>query len=64
LFSVSAVRIPVPICQPVFSLFIVRNEPSRKYWWLIPMVVVLLFFAFIIVLGGAAGVGPFIYTLF
>ncbi len=37
---------------------------ARKYWWLIPMVVVLLFFAFVIVLGGAAGVGPFIYTLF
>lgn len=37
---------------------------ERKYWWLIPMIVVLLFFAFIIVLGGAAGVGPFIYTLF
>ncbi len=37
---------------------------ARKYWWLIPMIVVLLFFAFVIVLGGAAGVGPFIYTLF
>jgi len=22
----------VPICQPVFSLFIVRNEPCQKFW--------------------------------
>lgn len=36
----------------------------RRLWWLVPMVVVLLIFAALIVLGSAAGVGPFIYTLF
>ena len=37
---------------------------QRRLWWIIPMVIVLLVFAFVIMLGGAAGVGPFIYTLF
>jgi hypothetical protein len=36
----------------------------RRLWWLIPALVVLIFFAVIIALGGVAGVGPFIYTLF
>jgi hypothetical protein len=36
----------------------------RRYWWLIPAVIVMLFFGIVIALGGAAGVGPFIYTLF
>ena len=37
---------------------------QSKRWWLIPMIVVLLLFVVVIVLGSAAGVGPFIYTLF
>ncbi len=37
---------------------------ERKLWWLIPMLAVLLLFAVLIVLGNAAGIGPFIYTLF
>lgn len=36
----------------------------RRHWWLIPAVVVLLLFGVILALGGVAGVGPFIYTLF
>jgi Family of unknown function (DUF5989) len=36
----------------------------RRRWWLIPAVLVLLFFGIVIALGGVAGVGPFIYTLF
>ncbi len=36
----------------------------RRLWWLIPVVVVLLLFGVVIVLGGTAGIGPFIYTLF
>jgi hypothetical protein len=37
---------------------------TRRLWWLIPAVVVLIFFGIVIALGGVAGVGPFIYTLF
>jgi Family of unknown function (DUF5989) len=37
---------------------------SRRLWWLIPAIVVLLFFGILIALGGVAGIGPFIYTLF
>ncbi len=37
---------------------------SHRLWWLIPAIVVLLFFGIVIALGGLAGVGPFIYTLF
>ena len=37
---------------------------QRKMWWMIPLVTVLLFFGIIVVVGSAAGVGPFIYTLF
>ena len=36
----------------------------RRLWWLIPALVVLIFFGVMIALGGVAGVGPFIYTLF
>ncbi len=36
----------------------------RRLWWLIPAVIVLLFFGIVIGLGGVAGVGPFIYSLF
>jgi hypothetical protein len=36
----------------------------RRLWWLIPCMVVLLLFAAVIILGSAAGIGPFIYTLF
>jgi len=37
---------------------------ARRLWWLAPMVLVLLLFGGLIVLGSAAGIGPFIYTLF
>ncbi len=37
---------------------------KRKLWWLLPMIIVLILFAALIVLGSAAGIGPFIYTLF
>lgn len=37
---------------------------QRRLWWLLPMIIVLVLFAALIVLGSAAGVGPFIYTLF
>ncbi|HEX9075481.1 MAG TPA: DUF5989 family protein [Anaerolineae bacterium] len=37
---------------------------QRRLWWLLPMIIVLILFAALIVLGSAAGVGPFIYTLF
>jgi len=37
---------------------------KRRHWWLIPSVLVLLFFGVVLALGSAAGVGPFIYTLF
>jgi hypothetical protein len=37
---------------------------QRKRWWLLPLVLVLLLFSALIVLGSAAGIGPFIYTLF
>jgi hypothetical protein len=37
---------------------------ARKLWWMIPFMLVLLVFAAVIILGGAAGIGPFIYTLF
>lgn len=37
---------------------------ARRLWWLTPMILVLLLFVALIVLGSAAGVGPFIYTLF
>ncbi len=37
---------------------------QRRLWWLIPMVVVLIGFAGLIILGNAAGIGPFIYSLF
>lgn len=36
----------------------------RRLWWLIPAIVVILFCGMLIALGGVAGVGPFIYTLF
>lgn len=36
----------------------------RKHWWLLPIVFLLMLFGFIIILGSAAGVGPFIYTIF
>jgi hypothetical protein len=36
---------------------------QRKLWWLIPMIVVLFLFMILIVAGTAAGIGPFIYTL-
>jgi hypothetical protein len=36
----------------------------RKLWWLMPMLIMLIFFVILIVLGGTAGIGPFIYTLF
>jgi hypothetical protein len=35
-----------------------------RRWWLIPLVVLLLLAGIFIILGSAAGVGPFIYTLF
>ncbi len=35
-----------------------------KRWWLIPLIVLLLLAAIFIILGSAAGIGPFIYTLF
>ncbi len=37
---------------------------ARRLWWLIPCMVVLVLFAAVIILGSAAGIGPFIYTLF
>lgn len=37
---------------------------ARRLWWLIPMIVVLIAFGLLIALGGMAGIGPFIYTLF
>ncbi len=37
---------------------------KRKLWWLIPFVIVLLLLSALIILGSAAGVGPFIYTIF
>jgi hypothetical protein len=37
---------------------------SERTWWLVPMVVVLLLLAVLLVLGSAAGIGPFVYTLF
>jgi len=37
---------------------------ARKLWWMMPMVIVLVLFAGLIVLGGAGGLGPFIYSLF
>ncbi len=37
---------------------------TRKRWWLVPMVIMLILFSAFIVLGSAAGIGPFIYTLF
>ena len=37
---------------------------QRRLWWLLPMIIVLILFAALIVLGSAAGIGPFIYTLF
>jgi hypothetical protein len=37
---------------------------ARKLWWMMPMVLVLVLFAGLIVLGGASGLGPFIYSLF
>ena len=36
----------------------------RRLWWLIPAMVVLILFGILVALGGVAGVGPFIYTLF
>jgi len=36
----------------------------RKSWWLGPVVVLLLILGVLIVLGTAAGIGPFVYTLF
>lgn len=36
----------------------------RKMWWAMPMVLVLLIVGLLIGFGSAAGVGPFIYTLF
>ena len=35
-----------------------------KMWWMMPIVFVLLLIGLLTVLGSAAGVGPFIYTLF
>ena len=37
---------------------------ARKLWWLIPAVLVLVLFGAVMILGSAAGIGPFIYTLF
>jgi len=45
--------------REVFALFW-----TRRLWWLIPAMVVLLMFGLVISLGGVAGVGPFIYSLF
>ncbi len=36
----------------------------RGHWWLVPLVMILLLLGGIIILGSAAGVGPFIYTIF
>ena len=36
---------------------------QRKMWWLMPMLFILVLFMILIVAGQAAGVGPFIYTL-
>lgn len=37
---------------------------KAKLWFLIPFVLVLLIFGFIFIFAQAAGVAPFIYTLF
>jgi hypothetical protein len=36
----------------------------RQHWGLLPIVLLLLLFGLIIILGSAAGVGPFVYTIF
>ncbi len=36
----------------------------RKLWWLIPFVIIFMLVAALLLVGQAAGVSPFIYTLF
>ena len=37
---------------------------AQKWWWMVPMVAVLLAFGLLLIFASAAGVGPFIYSLF